>query len=368
MTNIFIRTAIAPYRVDTYNALAKMGFSMYFYSDRDPDIANMDALLELCEFKPTYLKGKQLGRRSRTICFGLWGIIKREKPKVIIVPEFQIVLWQILILKWLTCSKFKIISMCDDSYDMIANDNDFSRVHKWLRRLVPRLVDDIILLDVKAKDWYQEHFQKGIWMPILRNDDLESDKYRKVLPRSIEIAAHYGLSTTKVILFVGRLVKVKNVSGIIAAYARMTEHCKLVIIGDGEAMNDLHALASSISKEVLFLGRIEGEELRAWYNIADVFVLLSTLEPYGAVINEALLAGNRIVISQKAGASCLVSEDNGEIVDPYNIVEAANALDRQVRMAGDKKEIRFRPSLMKVSFQERMNYLMQRLQRIQLGL
>jgi len=229
-------------------------------------------------------------------------------------------------------------------------------------------VDDIILLDVKAKDWYQEHFQKGIWMPILRNDDLESDKYRKVLPRSIEIAAHYGLSTTKVILFVGRLVKVKNVSGIIEAYASMTEHCKLVIIGDGEEMNDLQALASSISKEVLFLGRIEGEELRAWYNIADVFVLLSTLEPYGAVINEALLAGNRIVISQKAGASCLVSEDNGEIVDPYNIVEAANALDRQVRMAGDKKEIRFRPSLMKVSFQERMNYLMQRLQRIQLGL
>ena len=127
-------------------------------------------------------------------------------------------------------------------------------------------------------------------------------------------------------------------------------------------MNDLQALASSISKEVLFLGRIEGEELRAWYNIADVFVLLSTLEPYGAVTNEALLAGNRVVISQNAGASCLVSEDNGEIVDPYNIVEAANALDRQIRMAGDKKEIRFRSSLMKVSFQERMNYLMQKLQ------
>ena len=368
MANIFIGNAIPPYRIDTYNVLAKMGFSMYFYSDKDPDIANMDALLEFCEFEPTYLKGKQLGRMSRTICFGLWGILKKEKPKVIIVPEFQIVLWQILILKWLTCSKFKIISMCDDSYDMVANDNDFSRVHKWLRRLVPRLVDDIILLDIKVKDWYQEHFQKGIWLPILRNDDLESDKYRKVLPRSIEIAAHYGLSTTKVILFVGRLVKVKNVSGIIEAYASMTEYCKLVIIGDGEDMNDLQALASSISKEVLFLGRIEGEELRAWYNIADVFVLLSTLEPYGAVINEALLAGNRIVISQKAGASCLVSEDNGEIVDPYNIVEAANALDRQVRMAGDKKEIRFRPSLMKVSFQERMNYLMQRLQRIQLSL
>ena len=148
----------------------------------------------------------------------------------------------------------------------------------------------------------------------------------------------------------------------------MTEHCKLVIIGDGEEMNDLQALASSISKEILFLGRIEGEELRAWYNIADVFVLLSTLEPYGAVINEALLAGNRIVISQKAGACCLVSKDNGEIVEPYNIVEAANALDRQVRMAGDKKRIRFRPSLMKVSFQERMNYLMQRLQSIRLGL
>ena len=89
MANIFIGNVIPPYRIDTYNVLAKMGFSMYFYSDKDPDIANMDALLELCEFESTYLKGKQLGRMSRTICFGLWGILKKEKPKVIIVPEFQ---------------------------------------------------------------------------------------------------------------------------------------------------------------------------------------------------------------------------------------------------------------------------------------
>ena len=45
MSNIFIRTTIAPYRVDTYNALSERGFKMFFYKDKDPDIKNMALIL-----------------------------------------------------------------------------------------------------------------------------------------------------------------------------------------------------------------------------------------------------------------------------------------------------------------------------------
>ncbi|MBQ6049395.1 MAG: glycosyltransferase family 4 protein [Bacteroidaceae bacterium] len=357
MSNIFIRTTIAPYRVDTYNALSERGFKMFFYKDKDPDIKNMALILKECKFKPYYLKGITFGRTSRTLCYGLWSLIRRESPRVVIVPEFQFSFWQILIYKWFTRSSFKIVSMCDDSYDMIANDNSFSMIHKWLRYIAPRFMNDIIVLDSRVKDWYQKHFRKGIWLPILRDDKLEIANYKRVLPISRSIAAEYNLYNKKVILFVGRLVGLKNISRIISAYDKTQEDSILVIVGDGEMMEQLKKESNAINKDVIFTGRVEGDMLKAWYNVGDVFILLSIQEAYGAVTNEALLAGNRVVISKNAGSSCLVTKNNGEIVDPYDIESVAKALDNQLRLVGEKNGINERPSYMDVSFIERITNL-----------
>ena len=357
MANIFIRTTIAPYRVDTYNALSERGFKLYFYKDKDPDIKDMVPILKRCKFKPHYLKGISFGRTSRTLCFGLWLLVHRESPQIVIVPEFQFSFWQILLYKWITLSKFKIVSMCDDSYDMIANDNSFSLIHKWLRGIAPRLMDDIIVLDSRVKDWYQKNFGKGIWLPILRKDEIEKESYKRVLPISRALEEEYNLSHKRVVLFVGRLVKLKNISRIISAYNKTHEDCVLVIIGDGEEMEQLKKEADKIDKAVFFTGRVEGDLLRAWYNVGDVFVLLSTQEAYGAVTNEALLAGNRVVISEKAGSCCLVTANNGEIVDPYDVESVTKALDNQLKLVGPKDGIYERPSLMDVTYEERISNL-----------
>ena len=330
---------------------------MYFYKDNDPDIKNMALVLKECKFKPYYLKGITFGRTSRTLCYGLWRLIHRESPRVVIVPEFQFSFWQILLYKWITLSKFKIVSMCDDSYDMIANDNSFSMIHKWLRYIAPRFMDDIIVLDSRVKEWYQKHFRKGIWLPILRKDEIEKESYKRVLPISRALAEEYNLSHKRVVLFVGRLVKLKNISRIISAYNKTHEDCVLVIIGDGEEMEQLKKEADEIDKAVFFTGRVEGDMLKAWYNVGDVFILLSVQEAYGAVTNEALLAGNRVVISKAAGSSCLVTKNNGEVVDPYDVEAVTKALDNQLKLVGKKNGINERPSYMDVSFNERMTNL-----------
>ena len=57
--NIFIRTSIAPYRIDLYNSLYKEGgFRMCFYRRVATDQAfNPEWLESLCEFSPDYLDG-----------------------------------------------------------------------------------------------------------------------------------------------------------------------------------------------------------------------------------------------------------------------------------------------------------------------
>ncbi len=77
-----------------------------------------------------------------------------------------------------------------------------------------------------------------------------------------------------------------------------------VIVGDGPEKVKYGELANNygISDKVLFAGRFEDVALYAWYLVAGCFALPSTFERFGAVINEALLAGVPTLCSSIEGA------------------------------------------------------------------
>ena len=365
MNNLFFRTTLAPYRIDFYNALnANLNVEFFFY--RRKSLAqnfNMDMLEEQCNFNPYYLDGYELGKSSRKICKGIYGILKSNKPAIVIVPEFQILTIQILFYRFFFKKKFKIVSMCDDSYDMIVNNNNFSIIHKYARKIITPFLDNLIVVEPKVKDWYQQHYKKGIWFPIIRDENIEITNYKLVIPLSNELNEKYSLKNKKVILFVGRLVALKNLSRFLSAVENLKEDCVVVIVGSGEEEISLKQQAEKINKNIIFTGRLEGDTLRAWYNVSDIFVLLSVLEAFGAVTNEALLAGNYVVVSEKAGSNCLVEENvNGYVVDPYNIDQISTTIDKLLSKIEYKNEIiSLKNNLMNVSFNEKFSNLMENL-------
>jgi len=362
MPNLFFRTNIAPYRIDTYNAFhEKLKCEMFFYWNVDhSQKMNMVVLERLCNFCPHILKGFEIktGKKRRKICTEVWRILKENAPSFVIVPEFQILTLQVLLYRFLHRGRFKVISMCDDSYDMVVNNNDFSVIHKIARKMVTPALDDLLLVDSRAVDWYQRHYQKGIWLPIIRDEKAEEMKYNRLLSLSNQIYNQYELKGRKVVLYVGRLVALKNLEVLIEAFGRIKdEEAVLVIVGDGAKEKRLKELSSKIDKDIIFTGHLEGDNLYAWYNIGDVFCLPSYQEAFGAVVNEALLAGCRVVVSEKAGSACMVDEHNGEIINPFKIDEVASALDRQLQKCFPRKEITYRPHLMGLEFDDRMEYV-----------
>ena len=359
MSNIFIRTTIAPYRVDTYNALHdRLDMIMCFYHRLSYDQKfDIDKIESDCSFKPVYLKGIKLKQPNRKFCFGLWSMLSKEKPKIVIVPEFQISAIQVLLYRWITRSKFKVISMTDDSFDMIANHNDFTKLHAWLRNHLTKFFDNFIVVTPQVQEWYQEHFNNGIWLPIIMDERKAIANYERLLPLSRRYAEEYHLLGKKVLLFVGRLVELKNLHRVIDAFSLAETDATLVIVGDGPERDSLEEHAKSIDKEVIFTGRFDGDQLYAWYNLASVFILNSYQEAFGAVTNEALLAGCRVLISNNSGSSCLVTKDNGEVIDPMDVSAIANAIDRQFSLAIIPTLSSPRSSLMTVSFEERINNL-----------
>ena len=144
MANLFFRTSIAPYRIDTYNALhERLGCMMCFYHTFDSSQKlNEEGMRKECKFTPRYLKGITFGSgETRKFCTEVWTLLRSNKPNVVIVPEYQLLTIQVLLYKFIFRKKFKVISMCDDSFDMVNNNNDFTIIHKWARKLIAPLVD-----------------------------------------------------------------------------------------------------------------------------------------------------------------------------------------------------------------------------------
>ena len=358
--NVFIRTSIAPYRVDFYNALhERLGMRMCFYHRTGQDQQfDLERLERRCSFRPTFLKGIRLGADSRKLCFGLAGLVRKENPDLVIVPEFQLVLYQLALIRLFRRKRFKLVSMCDDSIDMIERKNDFSWLHRFLRSWAPRLVDDIIVVSPEVQAWYRQHFGKGLLMPIMMDDRKARLYYGELLPRSQAIVEEQGLQGRRVLLFVGRLVALKQVDRLIEAFSSMQGDDVLVIIGDGPERARLEQLAAASSKDIRFTGRLEGDGLYAWYNVGQVLILPSAQEAFGAVVNEALLAGARAVVSDRAGAACLVTPENGAVVSVDAPDAFRDALEKQLATSRPFDGT-LRPDLMPYDFETMVSRLIE---------
>lgn len=355
MANLFIRTSMAPYRIDMYNALhEQLGMRMCFYSRIPGDQPfDPDWMESLCRFTPTYLKGIRFGKsESRKVCFGVWRLLRREKPELVIIPEFQFVLHQARLFRFFSRRKFRIVSMCDDSMDMIAG-NDFSGVHGKLRKWAPRHLDGMITVTPEVRDWYAARFPglPVFWLPIIGDAAKVRERYAGLLRDSQSLEQSHGLVRKKVILFVGRLVALKQVDLLIRAHASIPDTV-LVIVGDGPERDALEQIAAP-DQQVLFTGRLEGDALYSWYNVGDVLCLPSRQEAFGAVTGEALQAGCRVVVSSRAGSSCLVTSRNGEVTDPSDEDALALSLARQLALAAPRGET-LRPNLLEVTLEERI--------------
>lgn len=343
MANLFFRTNVAPYRVDTYNALhEKLNCRLFFMSrtDSSQDF-DIEKIERRCRFKPEILeKGIFCGIHYHK---NIWKIIRENKPEVVIVPEFKLITLQALAYKYLFRRKMKVISMCDDSFDMVANGKDFTYTHTLARKAVTPLLDNLLLVDERACKWFKAKYGKGIWLPIIRDEKVEIPLYRKAEEISRAFISKYDLADKKILLYIGRLAEVKNLSTLIDAIQLTRSDFTTIIIGDGPLREELKSKAAKTNKDIRFLGRFEDAEIRAWYNIGDVFVLPSSIEPFGAVTNEALLGGCFSLLSKACGSACLIDDSNGRIFDPASSKQLAELIDEtftEIVKHGKKSESR----------------------------
>ncbi|MGN1215930.1 MAG: glycosyltransferase [Candidatus Cryptobacteroides sp.] len=338
---------LAPYRVDYYNGLhdrcdceihfLQRGFEGQLFSNEQVEAG--------CTYTPHYLRTIRLGRERR-IALGLGKILRRPGIRNVIVPEFSLLTLQVIFLKWFFRLKFNIFSQCDDSLDMLEGGSSFSRAHVFSRGICMPFLKDIILADSRAVRWYREKYGKGIWMPIIRDESAPENRCEGLEEASQALRRELGLEGVLSVLFVARLIPLKNLHSLLKACQGLGVPYRLLVVGDGPMRQEWEAEAEAIGIQASFLGAKTGRELDAIYRSCDVLVLPSFIEAFGAVTNEALLQGCRCVISNRAGSACLIEEGvNGWLCDPSSVEDIRNKILKAAAIPNPS-----RASLMKVSF------------------
>lgn len=331
---LIIHPALAPYRIDQFNAISSL-FDLevvFIFGNVWNHKFDQSKLLSQLIFKVSFLmKGPRY--KGRVFRFGMYRTIRKVNPDVVLGYEFSFSTQYLILLKRLGLLHQKIGTTIDDSIDICNHVQ--SKARYFARKRTVKYLDFLVVLSNEVSEFYQKEFHLNesqiIVSPILQNVERLRNNAEKLEEIANQYTQKYNLKGKKVLLFVGRFITEKALPNFIdSIHSLLAERddLVLVLVGDGSEKQKLQELIieNRLNQKVLLPGRFESDELYAWYLCASGFVLPSTYEPFGAVVNEALIFGLPVFCSKYAGASYLVNSGKGLLFDPLNKQSTMNGL------------------------------------------
>ncbi|CAG7632134.1 Spore coat protein SA [Paenibacillus solanacearum] len=146
-----------------------------------------------------------------------------------------------------------------------------------------------------------------------------------------QLREKYGVVDKKVVLFVGRLSRVKGPDVLIEAMKQVVmqhDNAVLAVIGSkwfyDERVDEygqyLRRIAEPLGGRVLFTGFVPPSEIPSYYLLGDLFVCSSQWEePLARVHYEAMGAGLPIITTNRGGNAEIMKRDvSGIVIDDYD--------------------------------------------------
>lgn len=158
---------------------------------------------------------------------------------------------------------------------------------------------------------YYKHYgvsdTKMFITPYAVDNDFFLQKYHVLYQKRGRLKENLGVGRKlPVILYASKMMPRKRAMDLLKAYKKIQERIDgaLVFVGDGMERQMLENYTKDHNlKNIHFVGFKNQTELPNYFMIADIFVLPSTDEPWGLIINEAMNFGLPIITTDKVGAA-----------------------------------------------------------------
>lgn len=199
------------------------------------------------------------------------------------------------------------------------------RIHH--ERNIARRADAIVTASSHERDLLQRYYGAnqaimhtvpcGIDLEIFKPADREESRRKLGLPLD-----------GPVLVWVGRLEKLKGVDILISALAQLDcSDFTLLIVGGDERAHALkaelqaQAAAAGIGGNIRWVGAVAHDDLAAYYSAADVCVVPSYYESFGLVAIESMACGTPVVASRVGGLVSTVEDGVTGYLIPWRCPE-----------------------------------------------
>ena len=326
----------APYRVGLFELLAKAhDIRFLFFSGGEERYYDGQRLLG--KFRGEYLWGFNIGPKIRVNPKLLWELMFSDYTHIIVGINGPLPVFLSFVVSKLRRKKVVLWTGLWQHPGTLFHKMSFPVV-----KALYRWSDAIIV--------YGRHVKKYLTSLGIPSEKIavawqvqDNRKFEKLVTENQKEAKkkELGIKTTRVILYVGRLVEQKGIRLLLEAFKSLgNSDVSLALVGRGPLEDEIKRYASSRGK-VFHVSRVPPEELYVYYAISDILVLPSITTPtiketWGFVVNEGMCQGCAIITSDAVGAGV------GGLVEPgangFVIPEADSGALTVVleRMLGDK--------------------------------
>lgn len=131
----------------------------------------------------------------------------------------------------------------------------------------------------------------------------------------------------KILLFVGRIQRLKGLEVLLRAFARLSDlNARLLVVGgqadtshESREIARLQQLVArlDIGERTQFVGAVPHEQLPLYYAAADVTVMPSSYESFGLVAVESLACGTPVVATRVGGLTSIVHDGETGLLVPW---------------------------------------------------
>ncbi|MBW3659512.1 MAG: glycosyltransferase family 4 protein [Actinobacteria bacterium] len=164
-----------------------------------------------------------------------------------------------------------------------------------------------------------------------------SERDFRIIPNAVDVERFASASpipghAPPTLLFVGRLERRKGLEQLLRALLLLKPDrpdVRVLVVGEGPERDRCQAMIPArLRSDVVFLGRVDADDLPRFYRSADLFVSPALGgESFGIVLLEAMAAGTPVVASDIPGyRSVLRHELHGRLVPPGDPRALADAI------------------------------------------
>jgi len=268
-----------------------------------------------------------------TVPMSLFFSLIGENPKVIVITGYDnYQYWEAL----LYAKIFRKKTVFWNGSTLLSSRSE-NKIIKAIKKFFINRFDSYYTYGSKASE-YLVSFGVDEKDIVTGTNTVDSDFYKLNTSNKTE-------SIIKKFLYVGQLLERKGLENTIEAFRRIeSKEWKLTIVGTGPDEQKLKQLVKeqNLSDQVIFVGYKQKEEILEYFSESNIMLMPSYSEVWGLVLNEGLASGLFCLSSKYAGATFdLISEnENGLIIDPLDIDDIAQKIEKSMSMIFSKEKIK----------------------------